>query len=150
MNIIAFDCGVTTGYAALNDDRIVSGTQKFELKRGESPGIRFLRFNAWLKEICELTGPTVLVYEQAHHRGGHATQLLVGMTTRIEEMAVSMGIEYSSCHTATLKKWATGSGRANKDDMVARACALAETEITDDNEADAYLLLRWAMEEFAA
>jgi len=148
MNILALDCGTNTGWASEVDGRIESGVQDFSLKRGESKGIRFLRFNTWLKIMLELTKPHIVVYEMAHLRGGHATEILVGMTTRIEEFCESKKIEYSSVHSAMLKKFSTGSGKANKEDMMKAASLKFERVIDSDDEADALLILEWARQEF--
>ena len=148
MNILALDCGTKTGWASFADGRIESGVQDFSLKRGESKGIRFLRFNTWLKAMAKLTNPQVVVYELAHFRGGHATEILVGMTTRIEEFCESNNIEYGSVHSATLKKFATGSGRANKEDMIKAAQVKYGKIVNSDDEADALLILAWAREEY--
>jgi len=148
MNFLCLDCGTKTGWASLVDGRIESGVQDFSLKRGESKGIRFLRFNTWLVGMLELVKPHVVVYEMAHFRGGHATEILVGMTTRIEQFCEEKGIEYSSIHSATLKKFATGSGRANKQDMIRMASQFFAKTVESDDEADALLILKWAMREF--
>ncbi|GAH01811.1 unnamed protein product, partial [marine sediment metagenome] len=104
MNILALDCGTNTGWASEVDGRIESGVQDFSLKRGESKGIRFLRFNTWLKIMLELTKPHIVVYEMAHLRGGHATEILVGMTTRIEEFCESKNIEWLLANPDKRKK----------------------------------------------
>ena len=149
MNILALDCGTKTGWASIADGRIESGVQDFSLKRGESKGIRFLRFNTWLDSMVKLTYPQVVVYELAHFRGGHATEILVGMTTRIEEFCESNNIEYSSIHSMTLKKFATGKGRANKEDMINVAREkFNKPDLSSDDEADALHVLAWAREEF--
>ena len=147
--ILAFDFGSRTGWAALKDGYVESGVQVFDLSRGESPGIRFIRFRRWLEEMLTLVRPGLCVYEAAHHRGGHATELLVGMATRLQEACAGMMIEYASIHSATLKKYATGSGRADKSAMVKRAAELFPgRKIADDNEADALLLLECARAKF--
>ena len=148
MNILTIDCGTKTGWASLVNGRIESGVQYFSLKRGESKGIRFLRFNTWLVGMLELVKPYVVVYEMAHFRGGSATEILVGMTTRIEEFCESKSIEYSSVHSATLKKFATGSGRASKQDMMKMASQFFAKVVDSDDEADALLILAWAREEY--
>jgi len=149
MNILALDCGTKTGWASFADGRIESGVQDFSLKRGESKGIRFLRFNTWLKAMAELTNPQIVVYEMAHFRGGHATEILVGMTTRIEEFCESNNIEYGSVHSATLKKFATGSGKANKEGMIRVAKErFNRPDLSSDDEADALHILAWARKEY--
>ncbi len=148
MNILAIDCGLRTGWALIRDGVVESGVQEFGLKRGESPGMRFLRFNAWLREIFDLGEPDLVVFEQPHHRGGPATHLHLGFISRIEEMCAKNGVEYTMVHTATVKKWATGSGRASKEAVVKKAGELLGREPIDDNEADAVAILYWAREEF--
>lgn len=148
MNILSIDCGTKTGWASLVDGRIESGVQDFSLKRGESKGIRFLRFNTWLVGMLELVRPHVVVYEMAHFRGGSATEILVGMTTRIEQFCEEKGIEYSSVHSGTLKRFATGSGKASKEDMMMVATQKFGRIVESDDEADALLILAWAREEF--
>lgn len=63
-------------------------------------------------------------------------------------VCASKNIEYSSVHSATLKKFATGSGRANKEDMMRAATLWSGRVIDDDNEADSLLLLKYTKEEF--
>ena len=145
MNILALDCSLKTGWATLINGRIESGTQDFTKKRGESNGLVFMRFNAWLDSLGKYD---LVVMEQAHHRGGAATNLCVGLTTRVEEFAQRIGAECMPIHSATLKKFVTGSGRAGKDLMiVAFEKTVGRTPVTDD-ESDAYFLLKLAMNEF--
>ena len=147
--ILAFDFGSRTGWAALSDGHIESGVQVFDLSRGESSGMRFIRFRKWLEEILRLIQPGLCVYEAAHHRGGFATEFLVGMTTRLQETCAEKGIEYAAVHSATLKKFATGSGRADKSAMMKRAAVLfPDRRIEDDNESDALMLLEYARAKF--
>jgi hypothetical protein len=145
--ILALDLATATGWAS-NCLNKISGVTRFDLKRGESPGMRFLRCRAWLADFYELVDGKidVLVYEQAHHRGGAATACCVGLVTVCQEFAASNGVELMPVHTATLKKFATGSGRANKQDMIAAAKARGWHPV-DDNEADAQLLLDYALSE---
>ena len=147
MRIIAVDPGTHCGWATWDGTHLESGVQVFDLKRGESPGMRFLRFREWLGGLVGLIRPAVLVFEQAHHRGGYATEVLVGMTTRIQEAAAEAGCEHVAVHTATLKKWATGKGGASKAEMIAAACDRYGEWVTDDNEADSLLLLAYAWEQ---
>lgn len=147
--ILALDFGTRTGWAALSGGHVESGVQTFDPARGESPGMRFIRFRRWLEEILTLIRPGLCVYEAAHHRGGHATELLVGMATRLQEACAERGIEYAAIHSATLKKASCGSGRADKSAMMAEARRrFPGREIADDNEADALMLLCYAREKY--
>ena len=146
MKILALDFATQTGWATAD----MSGTQRFDVKRGESPGMRFLRFRVWLEEMCEkLVHPEVIAYEQPHHRGGAATELAYGFLTEVKTRAATQHIELMPVHSSTLKKWATGRGNAGKPEMIAEAKRRG-FDPTDDNEADACLLHEYAMAELGA
>jgi len=151
MKILALDMATQTGYAA-NTAPWMSGSVCFPVKRGESPGMRFLRFRRWLHETLEtmMGDIDVICYEQAHHRGGAATAVCVGMVAILQTFAAECGFELLTVHTATLKKYATGSGRASKDDMVKAAEERFDKKMFDDNEADALFILAWAIDELGA
>lgn len=147
LNILSLDTATKTGWATNIHGRR-SGVTEFALKRGESPGMRFLRCRSWLNEMWSLLGGEidVIVYEQAHHRGGAARAVCVGLVTEVQAFAAEHNIELMPVHTATLKKFATGSGRANKVDMI-QAAKDRGWDPQDDNEADAALLLEYAIYE---
>jgi len=159
MNILALDCALKTGYATLINGRIESGVQDFTKRRGESNGLVFMRFNAWLNELAKMAfndgaapcdGHKVfdlVAYEQAHHRGGYATEIGVGLATRVQEFAARIGAECMPVHTATLKKFATGSGRAGKSAMCDAFMEIFGYKPVTDDEADAYWLLKYAMSQ---
>jgi len=148
MNLLAIDPGSLCGWASSINGIIESGVQSFNLKRGESRGMRYVRFRAWLKEMIDFIKPHIIVYELAHHRGGFATEVLVGMTTRIMEICEEENIEYNAVHSATLKKFATEKGNASKEMMLKLAREKWGNGIIDDNEADALFLLSYAEKEF--
>ena len=151
MNILALDCASKTGWATLIDGKIESGVQDFTKKRGESNGILFLKFNAWLNSMmffCDKPDDkglrfNLIVYEQAHHRGGAPTEICVGLTTRVQEFAEKIGAEYMSVHTGELKKATLGKGKASKDDMMEWFKEKVGRDPIDDNEADAYAILMY-------
>lgn len=156
--ILSLDLATKTGWALRDRTGIIaSGVQEFSLKRGESKGMRFLRFRKWLREMLALgeigtsfseRSPGVIVYEQAHHRGSFATELAVGLVTDVLAEAARVGAEHMPVHTGSLKKWATGKGNAGKPMMIARAEELyPDVSIIDDNHADALLLLAHGIEE---
>ena len=147
MKILSLDLATKTGWA-VNITGNRCGTIEFALKRGESPGMRFLRCRAWLNEMFKLLGDQidVIAYEQAHHRGGAATSVCVGLVTETLAFAADKGIETMPVQTATLKKWAAGNGRASKADMIEAAKAWGWNPENDD-EADAALILEYALSE---
>lgn len=144
--ILALDMATMTGWAVKIDNYKESGTQWFGLKRGESSGMRFLRFRAWLQDMKNIDVPDLIIYEQAHHRGGAATQVGVGMVALLLEFAAENDVTTMPVHSATLKKWATGNGRASKGDMK-KESERRGWKPADDNEADATLLLEYGLDE---
>ena len=146
MKILALDLATKTGYAC--NEPQVSGVENFAVRREESPGMRFVRFNAWLTEMVETIEPDLIVYEQAHHRGGPATAVAEGLIAHTLRICAGYGIEHSTCHTGTLKKFATGKGNASKKIMMEAFRDKFNRIPIDDNEADACWLLEWAKAEW--
>ena len=148
MKILALDTGTKTGWATNADTHTaISGVQDFTLKRGESPGMRFLMFRKWLLQMIETIEPDMIIYERAHHRGGHATEVGVGLTTQLQACCAEKDIEFVAIHSGTLKKHATSRGNCNKEDMMKAATKMGWT-YKDDNECDALWLLDYAKRHY--
>lgn len=157
LGILALDMATSTGWALMDrEGNVTSGVQRFDLGRGESVGMRFLRFRRWLNELLRAPGSEippqrfavdVIAYERAHHRGGAATALCVGLSTVVLEEAARLSIETTTIATMTLKKHATGRGNAGKPDMIAAASKRWGRQIETDDEADALCVLAWALDE---
>ncbi len=149
MVILALDLATKTGWAVVKNGRVIeSGVQTFDKRRGESNGVLFLRARKWLAEFGHPGKPDLVAYEQAHFRGGAATEICVGLQTRAQELAAEWGVESAPVPTSTLKKWATGVGRAEKPAMIAWAAKQIGHQPEDDNEADAIAVGLWAAEQF--
>ncbi|HHT9147295.1 MAG TPA: crossover junction endodeoxyribonuclease RuvC [Candidatus Wunengus sp. YC61] len=150
MKLLAIDTGTKTGFCMMRDGFIYeSGTMDFSKKRGESNGMMFFRFRNWLSTILDAwCGVDMVVYEQAHHRGGAATEIGVNLTGRIQECCAERGIEFASIHSGTLKKAITGHGNADKQEMIAFARLRLGREPLDDNEADAVALAAFGWGEY--
>jgi hypothetical protein len=85
------------------------------LPREDSSNCRFLC--CWIATWApDGWRPSLIVYEQTHNRGGAATEVAAGFTTRVQEFAARHGIEHAAVHSATLKKFATGRGEEAGDD----------------------------------
>jgi len=163
VRILAIDPGTHLGWATDLSGRLEWGEQDFSLQRGDSPGMRFHRFNAWLREICKPCRVDIIIYEMPHMRGGAATNVLVGMTSRIEEFCAiphqAVPTQYTGVHSATLKKFALGKGRGDKAAMIAAAvkrigqnghAAGAGPPVLSEHEADALWLYFYCKEVICA
>lgn len=150
--VIGLDCATTTGFAVI--DITTGKLEKYgEIKlretSRESRGIIFVRFRRFLNSLIEIHTPKTIFFEQPHLRGS-GSELLVGLTTIIEEVVSeheSSGMSSMSIHTASLKKWVAGHGKAGKSDMVKSIKNIhrIEEDIGHDM-ADAIAVATWGAE----
>ena len=152
MRILAIDPGTSCGWAIGNSNAIHgSGTWYLQPSRGESPGMRYIRPRGNLEQIHKAYPDiSLLAYEMPHHRGGASTQVGCGLVATIQTWCAEKKIEHTQVHSATIKKYATGSGRAKKDLMVRLGVKRFGKEDADDNEIDALWILEFVRERFAA
>ena len=145
--VLSLDLATKTGWALFDQQRITFGSTDFSLKRGESPGMRFLRCRAWLRDMKKLNPNIELIaYEQPHQRGGHPTQVAMGLMSEVLAFAARANIETTAVHSMTLKKWATGKGNASKKEMIKEVKSRGY-DVTTDDEADAVLMLQYVLED---
>lgn len=150
MRVLGLDCATHTGWALVEGGKVIrSGVKDFTKKRGEDNGWMFLHFSEWLSGLLKENRVGVMCYEQAHHRGGAATEIAVGMTTRVMEQGAANHVPYTNIHTSTLKKFATGKGNADKALMVNAAAKIIGRHPISDDEADAVFIALWAERELA-
>ena len=146
MIILSLDLATSTGWASYAEGDITIGSASFALRRGDSPGMRFLRCRAWLREMLKLLGNIdLIVYEQPHQRGGHPTQVAMGLATEVLSFSARANIETTTVHSMSLKKWATGKGNAKKPQMIEEAKSRGY-DVANDDEADAVLMLEYTLE----
>jgi len=137
MSIIALDIATKTGWATST----ASGTWDLKPNRGESEGMRVVRFKSKVRELIEIERPTIIAYERP--AGMHKNSIMVAseMIGVLKDLCQEKGIEYASYSAMEIKKFFTGSGNANKAKMLSTAQEMfPEKKIKDDNEADALAL----------
>jgi hypothetical protein len=142
--LLALDLGANVGWAAWQNGVVTSGVwhlQKSTQRRFEGPGMKFIRF---VKLLEELPTPNLISYEEvrrhlgvdaAHAYGGYQSHLSAFCDGRTPK------IPYQGIPVATIKKRATGSGNAAKEEMVTACEKLLGRKTEDDNEADALWIL---------
>lgn len=124
---------------------IVSGCVNFSNKQYEGGGMRYLKFRRWLGSLPQ---PTEIYFEEVKQRplsvaAGHVYGgFLATLTGWCEEKE----IPYAGVPVGTIKKFATGKGNAGKREMIVAAMKDG-LDTLDDNEADAYWLLKYSLEQ---
>jgi Holliday junction resolvasome RuvABC endonuclease subunit len=117
----------------------------FRPSRFEGGGMRYLRFRGWLGEIAVLSdGLARIVFVVVRALAGtDAAHIYGGFLAHLSAWCEERGIPYEGVPVATIKRFATGRGNADKAAIVAamQVCGFAPA---DDNEADAIALLLWA------
>jgi len=157
--IVGLDMATETGWAYLHPTRyggsFHKGSMDFKLKRGESQGVKFLLFQNWLARFFRVyigdvpdDHRVVVCFEKPHHRGGAATEILVGMRGILLTYCQDNRIETVEVPPNTLKKFATGRGNASKADMIADLEAKHSIKTDNDNIADAAWLVYYGRDMF--
>ena len=153
MNILALDLGCSTGFATLINGSIRSGVEHWKHRTNESAGMKYLRFDQWLIDIYGLGDFDLIAYEKPHGLQGNAVESMNGYITGIHrfiaqrESTQNKRINYQAVSPATIKKWATGNGRASKEDMGAWFGREIGRIAATYDEADALALLTFVMQE---
>lgn len=133
--ILALDIATNTGWKT----ETASGVWNLKPNRGESEGIRVVRFKAKVREIVELEEINLISYERP--AGMHKSSIMVAseMVGVLKDFCMERDITLA-CYSATeIKKFATDKGNANKEAMIKAARDRGYLP-KDDNEADAIFL----------
>jgi Holliday junction resolvasome RuvABC endonuclease subunit len=169
MIVVGLDPGTHTGWAVCRDGRIVaSGTLDLSPWAARGYGAMFGAFRLWLGRLRreqlheDYDGTYVLnkshrlaaiAYELPFHRGAITSRITGGLAAHVLERAAAWRCKALPVQTMTLKKFATGSGKAGKDQMINRAREvllpgesaefISARGLLDEHEADAIHVARW-------
>lgn len=132
LKILALDIATITGWKTETS----SGVWNLKPNRGESDGIRIVRFKAKVREMIALEGITLISYERP--AGLHKSSIMVAseMIGVLKDLCIEQSVDLACYSASEIKKYATGKGNANKELMINAAIELGFKPI-DDNEADA-------------
>jgi Holliday junction resolvasome RuvABC endonuclease subunit len=143
MKILALDIATKTGWRTETS----SGVWDFnKLKRGDSYGLRLIRFKSSIREILDLEKIDIVVYERP--AGMFKSSIIVAseMIGVLIALCEERGIQYTAYSATEIKKFATGKGNAKKQDMIDSAVELG-FNVIDDNHADAIHLYNLAKKD---
>jgi crossover junction endodeoxyribonuclease RuvC len=141
--ILALDMSSQCGWAFQSEDgSIASGVTPF--LGTLNPGHRWLRFDQWLN-LPSFEQLNLIVYEEpiVHFKHRNGLGFGYGFEAILRLHCARKEIRCEGVNISTLKKWSTGDGRADKFKMV-RFARQIKPDVSDDNEADAILLLEYA------
>lgn len=141
--MLALDLATTTGWAHSCGD---SGVQRFDWSEKHA-GQRWDEFKGWLQFMLrKYPDLDAVVYEAALHQKGMAARVANSLVTIVEHECHLRGLMDRGFHLSTIKKHATGSGRADKVAMweAAKDRGITFTPETDD-VVDALWLLDLAL-----
>jgi Holliday junction resolvasome RuvABC endonuclease subunit len=138
MKILALDLATKTGWAT----DTASGVWNLATNKGESYGMKLIRFKAKVKEVIELEDTKIVAYEKPTGAFPKAISSVSEMVGVLILLCEEMGVEHTGHTVAEIKKHATGKGNAGKPEMVhAAEIKWPEIRIIDDNHADALHIL---------
>lgn len=144
MRILAIDPGTKCGLAWTDDDTVrPEHSECIDLARlHENKGDRGL-------DICKILNkikPDFVCYEYVRrHMGVLAAHAYAGYEMAILMWCADKHVEYGTVAVGTVKKVATGSGRAAKDEMIYAAQRKLGYMGNNDNVADALWILKTAL-----
>lgn len=131
--ILALDIATHCGWAT----KTASGVWDFTLKRGESYGMRCVRFKAKVREMIDLEEIEIVSYERV--AGIHKAAIIVAseMVGVLHDLCIEKNVLITAYSAPEIKKFATGKGNAGKSAMVQSAKEKYGYQGTSDDEADA-------------
>lgn len=147
VNILALDLGTKTGFALRRRDGAMRyGTVDFTPRKSWTPGQRWARFRGWLADTVATFQIDAVVYERVvfGHSSAASSDVYGGFKALVELAADTHSLTLSSVAVPTVKKHFTGSGRADKEAMLAQAKARGFSP-DSHNAADALAILSWAV-----
>lgn len=144
--VLALDLGNHLGFAlGRNGERPVVGTQvlqKDTQRRFESSGMKWIRLREFLDGLYSVRAvERVALEEVRRHLGVDAAHAYGGALAVVTAWCEEKSVPCQAVPVATIKKFATGKGNANKEMMVAAAQQIG-FNVDDDNQADALHLWR--------
>jgi len=142
--ILAVDPGSVSGFSVFDmSGRVDNGVLKFpKVPSWTEKGEVWYEVTEAARDLIDKYDPTHIAIEKVafHGKGVWASQWYGGYVSQWTRLAYQEELTVIGISVGTIKKHATGNGKADKSEMVASACVEFGIEISDHNEADALWL----------
>lgn len=149
LKVVGLDVATNMGWAYWNGKKVQSGAWDLSCARDESRDIRLWNFVVELDKLRE-QGIDLIVFEAVRNlgfnkKGGFSTATGVIVQSELQGVlknyCMAHQIPYKGYSPSEIKKFATGKGNANKEDMIRVANERFGRNVKSDDEADAVCLL---------
>ena len=146
MNILSLDPANKFGYALSLENDIEYGTWDFTPRGKQTKGIKLNQFNDKLNSFMKNYGIDLVVYEKPGGRFFGAIRSHSHFEAIILLWCEKNNIKYKDYSATAIKKFITGKGNANKQQVIQSVENLSYNP-DDDNQADAIALLLLAKKD---
>jgi len=147
MRILAIDPGPSCGYAHSAGK---SGVWQLASSSEEFRGMKYVRLFEHLTEMERTHGIDLLIWEDATFGAKNQFNALRAHNEFAGVLLLFAGhhqLKVDTVHPTSLKKFATGNGRATKGDMIRAASERFLVDIRSDDHADALCVLWWCLHD---
>lgn len=141
MNTLAIDPSTKAGYAWTNGQNLDYGLWRFT---GEHPGQAPDALYGRILEYAETHRIERIATEGGYPISRRGADRLEWLRGAVHMAGAALGVPVIVVAPSSLKLFATGNGRAKKPDMIHAVERHLGIVTTDDNIADALMILEWA------
>jgi Holliday junction resolvasome RuvABC endonuclease subunit len=140
--VLSIDPATTCGWAFFEDSqRVSSGVLNFSTIKNQHSGQRFNNALEAFKNLLVYYKPDTVVYEAVKRWSSSQAALVYGgIVSMLQATTYLQDIPIYGIAPTQAKKFCTGNGRAQKEEMILWANKTFSFEAKDDNEADALAL----------
>jgi Holliday junction resolvasome RuvABC endonuclease subunit len=148
VGLLALDLATATGYCVFDG----SGVWRFTTKPKIDKSYKLVFLHQRLKEICEAKKIRRIVYEEpliykSKEKKRRPNFVSFEMLGIVKFFCLNNNIRFGGYYSGTIKKFATGNGHAQKEEMTGAAISMYQVMPDDHNEADALHLYHLAIED---
>lgn len=154
-NFLGLDLGTYCGWARgiASGICLMTASGRFDLSDTKAdgkvpdPSRRNVKLKLALEPLLQAGVEMVFFEKVMAHKGVAAAHAYGGFLSAMHEICAQYDVPVEGIHVGTIKKFATGSGRASKTAMV-DAAIRAGINVDTEDQADAYWTLRCGMARY--